>query len=163
MRNQVLGNRYRIQDRIGEGGMAFVYVAVDEKLGRRVAIKVLHEHMERNQDIRKRFQMEAQAISALDHPNVVKIYDFSGDETAGGRLWIVTEVIKGQNLAQYVQQFAGGWLHPVIAACIVRELLKALTAAHAHGIALSSSRTMHAAITGWSQPPANCWTYCARF
>lgn len=132
MRNQVLGNRYRIQERIGEGGMAFVYVAVDEKLGRRVAIKVLHEHMEKNQDIRKRFQMEAQAISSLDHPNIVKIYDFSGE--GQGRLWIVTEVIKGQNLAQYVQQFAGAWLHPIIAACVVREILKALNAAHTHGI-----------------------------
>lgn len=133
VRNQVLGNRYRIQERIGEGGMAFVYLAVDEKLGRRVAIKVLHEHMEKNQDIRKRFQMEAQAISSLDHPNIVKIYDFSGEGL--GRLWIVTEVIKGKNLAQYVQEnFKGGWLHPIIAACIVREILKALYIAHTHGI-----------------------------
>ena len=50
------------------------------------------------------------------------------------RLWIVTEVIRGKNLAQYVQQFTGGWLHPVIAACIVREICKALEKAHAHKI-----------------------------
>src|SRR4051812_3642585 len=118
MRNQLLGNRYRILDRIGEGGMAYVYVAVDEKLGRKVAIKVLHEHMEKNPDIRKRFQLEAQAVSSLEHPNIVKIYDFSGDHSE--RLWIVTEVIRGKNLAQYVQQFTGGWLHPVVAACTVR-------------------------------------------
>ena len=132
MRNQLLGNRYRIQDRIGEGGMAFVYVALDEKLGRKVAIKVLHEHMEKNADIRKRFQMEAQAISVLDHPNIVKIYDYSGE--GQGRLWIVTEVIRGKNLAEYVQQFSGGWLHPAVASSIVREILKALAVAHRNGI-----------------------------
>lgn len=132
MRNQLFGNRYRIQDRIGEGGMAYVYVAVDEKLGRKVAIKVLHEHMQRNADIRRRFQMEAQAVSALEHPNIVKVYDFSGNESE--RLWIVTEIIRGKNLAQYVQKFTGGWLHPVVAACIVREILKALDKAHSSGI-----------------------------
>ncbi len=132
MRNQLFGNRYRIQDRIGEGGMAYVYVAVDEKLGRKVAIKVLHEHMQRNQDIRRRFQLEAQAVSALEHPNIVKVYDFSGNESE--RLWIVTEIIRGKNLAQYVQKFTGGWLHPVVSACLVREILKALDKAHTCGI-----------------------------
>jgi len=132
MRNQLLGNRYRIQDRIGEGGMAYVYVAVDEKLGRKVAIKVLHEHMQRNKDIRRRFQLEAQAVSALEHPNIVKVYDFSGNES--DRLWIVTEIIRGKNLAQYVQKFTGGWLHPVVSVCLVREILKALDKAHSCGI-----------------------------
>lgn len=132
MKNKTLGGRYRIQERIGEGGMAFVYLALDVKLGRRVAIKVLHEHMEKNEDIRKRFQMEAQAISSLDHPNIVKIYDFSGDESE--RLWIVTEVIRGQNLAQLVQEKPGQSLHPVPAACIVREICKALYKAHTTGI-----------------------------
>lgn len=132
MRNQLFGNRYRIQDRIGEGGMAYVYVAVDEKLGRKVAIKVLHEHMQRNQDIRRRFQLEAQAVSALEHPNIVKVYDFSGNDSE--RLWIVTEIIRGKNIAQYVQKFTGGWLHPVVSACLVREILKALEKAHSSGI-----------------------------
>jgi len=132
MRGQLLGARYRIQDRIGEGGMAFVYLALDERLGRTVAIKVLHEHMERNPDIRKRFQAEAQAISGLDHPNIVKIYDWSG----GGneRLWIVTEAIKGKNLAELMQTRTGGWLHPALAACVVREICKALHKAHTTGI-----------------------------
>ncbi len=112
--------------------MAYVYVAVDEKLGRKVAIKVLHEHMQRNQDIRRRFQLEAQAVSALEHPNIVKVYDFSGNESE--RLWIVTEIIRGKNLAQYVQKFTGGWLHPVVSACLVREILKALDKAHSCGI-----------------------------
>ena len=132
MRNKLLGNRYRIVDLIGEGGMAYVYVAIDEKLGRRVAVKVLHEHMERNPEIRQRFQAEAQTISAFDHPNIVKIYDFSGDNI--GRLWIVTEVIQGKNLAQYVQYLNNKWLHPVIAACIVAEICKGLSKAHESSI-----------------------------
>ena len=132
MRNKLLGNRYRVVDLIGEGGMAYVYVAIDEKLGRRVAVKVLHEHMERNPEIRQRFQAEAQTISAFDHPNIVKIYDFSGDQI--GRLWIVTEVIQGKNLAQYVQGLNNKWLHPVIAACIVAEICKGLSKAHESSI-----------------------------
>jgi serine/threonine protein kinase len=132
MRNQLLGSRYRILDRIGEGGMAFVYLALDEKLGRKVAIKVLHEHMEKNADIRKRFQLEAEAVSRLEHPNIVKIYDFSGGES--DRLWIVTEVIRGRNLAQYADKGEAHALHPVIATCIVREILRALTKAHDIGI-----------------------------
>ena len=132
MRNQILGNRYRIIDRIGEGGMAYVYVALDEKLRRKVAIKVLHEHMEKNPDIRKRFQLEAQAVSALEHPNIVKIYDFSGEYSE--RLWIVTEVIRGKNLAQYAQSIGPGWVNPVLSACIVREICKALDKAHEEGI-----------------------------
>jgi serine/threonine protein kinase len=132
MRNQVLGSRYRIIDRIGEGGMAFVYVAMDEKLGRKVAIKVLHEHMEKNPDIRKRFQLEAQAVSSLEHPNIVKVYDFSGAQSE--RLWIVTEVIRGKNLAQYAQASGPGWVHPVLGACLVREICKALDKAHGEGI-----------------------------
>ncbi|MBM4252706.1 MAG: PEGA domain-containing protein [Deltaproteobacteria bacterium] len=132
MRNKLLGDRYRILDLIGEGGMAYVYLATDEKLGRRVAVKVLHEHMERNPEIRQRFQAEAQTISALDHPNIVKIYDFSGDHD--GRLWIVTEVIQGKNIAQYLQDLNERWLHPVIAACIIAEVCKGLAVAHDHGI-----------------------------
>ncbi len=128
MKQQRLGERYRLIDRIGEGGMAFVYLALDEKLGRKVAIKVLHSHMEKNPDIRKRFQLEAQAISSLDHPNIVKIYDFSGDQSE--KLWIVTEVISGQNLADYLQDQTNGILHPIIGTCIVREVLKALSKAH---------------------------------
>jgi serine/threonine protein kinase len=132
MRNSVLGGRYRILEMIGEGGMAYVYLALDEKLGRKVAIKVLHQHMEKNDDIRQRFQLEAQAISGLEHPNIVKIYDFSGNNS--DRLWIVQEVINGKNLAEFVQEKKGGWLHPIIAACIIRESCKALEKAHSQGI-----------------------------
>lgn len=132
MKGRLLGNRYRIIDRIGEGGMAYVYVAIDEKLGRKIAIKVLHEHLSSNQEIRKRFQLEARAISGLDHPNIVKIYDFSGAQS--DELWIVTEMLQGYNLAQFMERYPKGRIHPIIATCIVREVCKALDKAHSTGI-----------------------------
>ncbi len=132
MRNQILGGRYRILDRIGEGGMANVYIALDQKLGRKVAIKVLHKHMAENDEIRKRFQLEAQAVSSLEHSNIVKIYDYSGTDSE--QLWIVTEIIKGHNISEFVQHFAHNRLHPVVACCIVREVCKALQAAHDNGL-----------------------------
>ena len=112
--------------------MASVYLATDEKLGRSVAIKILHAHMENNPELRQRFNHEAQAISGLDHPNIVKIYDFSGVESS--KLWFVTEIIKGANLADVLAKSKGKIIHPIIAACIVRESCKALSHAHSFGI-----------------------------
>ena len=132
MQGQLLGKRYRIREMIGEGGMAFVYVAIDEKLGRRVAVKVLHPQLAQNPDIRERFQMEARAISAIEHPNIIKIYDFSG--AASDTLWIVTEILNGANLAEFQKRYPAGCLHPIVAAIMVREITKALHKAHSSGI-----------------------------
>jgi len=132
MEGELLGGRYRIRELLGEGGMARVYVAIDEKLGRKVAIKVLHQHFAENKDVRQRFEMEATAISSMDHRNILKVYDFSGRDSE--QLWIVTEILKGRNLAQFAQTFPKGALHPIIATCMVRELTKALD--HAHGCQL---------------------------
>jgi serine/threonine protein kinase len=132
MRNEVISGRYRILERLGEGGMAVVYTARDEKLGRVVAIKLLHQHFSANQDIRQRFEHEARSISVLDHPNIVKVFDYSGPDSE--QLWIVTELLKGQNLSNFVRGFEGSRLHPVIAACIVREICRALEHAHSREI-----------------------------
>ncbi len=132
MRGKILGGRYRIQNKIGEGGMANIYVAYDEKLSRKVAVKFLHRHMSGNQDIRKRFFHEAQAISSLNHPNILKVYDFSGEQSED--VWMVTEILHGSNLSEYAKSFPGNWLHPIIAAMICREILKALDTAHNAGI-----------------------------
>lgn len=132
MSGQLIGNRYRVLRKIGEGGMAVVHLAVDEKLGRDVAIKILRERYENHDEIRIRFQHEARAISSFDHPNILKIYDFSGEESR--QLWIVTELIHGRNLAQILETTPSGWLHPAIAASIVREICRALASAHEHGV-----------------------------
>lgn len=130
MRNSVLGERYRIMDRLGEGGMAVVYVALDEKLGRQVAIKVLHQQFADNADIRQRFEQEATAISAMDHPNILKVFDYSGRNSE--QLWIVAEYLKGKNLSRFVAEFPGAALHPILASCVVLEVCKALDHAHSH-------------------------------
>jgi serine/threonine protein kinase len=132
MSGQLIGHRYRVLRKIGEGGMAVVHLAIDEKLGRDVAIKILRERYENHDEIRIRFQHEARAISSFDHPNILKVYDFSGEESR--QLWIVTELIHGRNLAQILETTPSGWLHPVIAASIVREICRALSSAHEHGV-----------------------------
>nr|MBP9706658.1 serine/threonine protein kinase [Oligoflexales bacterium] len=131
-KNLLLDNRYQLENRIGSGGMASVYMAMDLKLKRKVAVKILHEHMAKNPEIKKRFQLEAQAISAIEHPNIVKIYDYSGINSEHS--WLVTEVISGQNLGEYLSLFPKSRLHPILASCIVREVSKALGAAHDKGI-----------------------------
>ena len=128
----MIGERYRVIRKLGEGGMAIVYLAVDEKLGRNVAVKVLREKFQTHQEIRTRFQHEARAISGFDHVNILKVYDYSGANSS--QLWIVTELIHGRNLGQIVETAPGGWLHPVIASCIVRETCKALALSHSEGI-----------------------------
>ena len=132
MLNKLLDNRYRIKKVIGEGGMACVYLAFDERLGRNVAVKVLHSHLTQDEEIRQRFHLEAKALSGAEHPNIINIYDFSGLHS--GQLWIVTEILKGVNLAQYVHRFRSHRLHPSIASLIVAEVLKALDHAHNKGI-----------------------------
>jgi serine/threonine protein kinase len=132
MRNEIIGDRYLILDRLGEGGMAVVYTARDEKLGRVVAIKLLHQHYADDQNIRQRFELEAQAVSALDHPNIVKVFDYSG--TKSQQLWIVTELLKGQNVSAFSRSFDTNQVHSIIGACIGREMCKALDHAHSKEI-----------------------------
>src|SRR5947207_9174232 len=87
--------RYRIIGRIGSGGMGEVFLAEDTKLGRKVALKLLDEELTKNRDRLSRFDQEAYAASALNHPNILTIYEM-GDE--GGRHFIATEFIDGITL-----------------------------------------------------------------
>ncbi len=129
---KLIGQRYKIEKLIGSGGMASVYQAFDTKLSRHVAVKILHDHMAKIPEIRKRFQVEAQAISSLNHPSIVKIYDYSGLTSSDA--WLVTEMITGWNLGQFLNAMPLGRLHPLIAAFIIREICKALAIVHAQGI-----------------------------
>ena len=90
---------YKIIEKLGQGGMGVVYLADDTKLNRQVAIKFLPNHISKNSDERKRFEIEAQAAASLNHPNIATIYSI---EEAGDKLFIVMEYIKGNNLKDHI-------------------------------------------------------------
>ncbi|HJS29955.1 MAG TPA: protein kinase [Anaerolineales bacterium] len=101
MEEKVLGNRYRIEERIGSGGMALVFRAHDSLLERKVSIKLLRGDYSKDPSFRDRFLQEAQAVANLTHPNIVTVYDFGYD---ADRLFIVMEYVPGEDLKAVLQQ-----------------------------------------------------------
>ena len=99
MQGKKLGGRYEIIGRIGGGGMAVVYKAVDSLLHRHVAIKVLSESLSNNSEFIRRFDREAQAAASLSHPNIVNVYDVGRD---GYTHYIVMELVDGPTLKQHI-------------------------------------------------------------
>jgi beta-lactam-binding protein with PASTA domain/tRNA A-37 threonylcarbamoyl transferase component Bud32 len=96
---RIFNNRYRIESRLGNGGMALVYSGTDTLLRRRVAIKVLREQYAADDDFVKRFSYEAQAAAKLSHPNIVSVYDFGSEDHA---YFIVMELVDGETLAEQI-------------------------------------------------------------
>ena len=99
--NKRLDGRYQIEELIGSGGMANVYKALDLKEHRTVAVKILREELMDNQDLVRRFKNESKAISVLNHPNIVKVYDVSVSDKMQ---YIVMEYIDGITLKEYMEQ-----------------------------------------------------------
>lgn len=122
---KIIAERYRIVKSLGEGGMADVYLAVDEILNREVAIKILRGDLSNDPISLLRFQREASAVSKLHHPNVVQIYDVGQWEN---RHYIVMEYIAGKNLKQLIK--ARGALDKVEAVDIMKQLTSAIIHAH---------------------------------
>ena len=122
--------KYEIIDEIGHGGMATVYRARDTRLDRMVALKVMHPHLQGAKEARTRFAREAVTIARLKHPNILEIYDYSGEE--GDTHYIATELLTGPTLKQLVDE------HPdmpaEIAACLTILVTRALSAAHTEGV-----------------------------
>ena len=121
--------RYRIVRRIGSGGMADVYLAEDEELGRRVAIKILNDRYATDELFIERFRREAQSAAGLTHPNIVSIYD-RGE--AQGTYYIAMEVIEGTSLKEMI--ITRGRLPVRQAIEFTRQILAALRFAHRNGI-----------------------------
>lgn len=126
---QVLASRYHILKRLGEGGMADVYLAQDELLNREVAIKVLRGNLALEPVSLLRFQREANSASALTHPNIVEIYDVGEEE---GLHYIVMEYIRGRTLKQLIAQ--RGALEKNEALAIMDQLISAVEEAHKKSI-----------------------------
>jgi len=120
---------------VGSGAMATVYKAYDLRLQRIVALKILHEHLSSNAELRLRFEQEAKLAARIDHPNVVRIYDFGVD--AQGQLFIVSEFIDGRSLTIALRQYmnhSSPCLHPVLAALVALEIARGMEAAHKHSV-----------------------------
>jgi serine/threonine protein kinase len=129
MTSRVLGDRYKLDGRLGAGGMASVFSAEDLHLHRRqVAVKVLHEHLADDPRLVERFRREAEHMSELAHPNIVTILDWSADESSP---YLVMEFVDGGSLRDLLGM---GRLPVRNAVEIVVQVLGALQYAHSHGI-----------------------------
>jgi eukaryotic-like serine/threonine-protein kinase len=125
----LLGNRYRLGGRIATGGMGTVYRAVDETLGRPVAVKVLRRELADDRTFLERFRREARAAAGLSHPGVAAVYDYG---ELGGQPFIVMELVEGETLAERIA--ARGRLPWPEAFALGGQVARALAAAHAHGM-----------------------------
>ena len=128
-----MGNRYRLGDRIGRGGMSEVYRGRDERLGRDVAVKVLRADLAGDPAVRARFHREVRRAAALNHPAIVAVYDTG--ETAGqtGPVpYIVMEYVDGETVREVLER--EGPLPPRRAMQIVADICAALDFSHRHGI-----------------------------
>lgn len=125
----MLDDRYEILEVIGNGGMAVVYKAMCHRLNRYVAVKILRDELANDEEFRKRFQTEAQAVAMLSHPNIVSVYDVSHSD---GVEYIVMELIEGVTLMQYMKKKGAlGWKEALHFAV---QISKALEHAHEKGI-----------------------------
>ncbi|HST55637.1 MAG TPA: Stk1 family PASTA domain-containing Ser/Thr kinase [Solirubrobacteraceae bacterium] len=127
--NTVIDGRYRVLSRIGSGGMADVYLARDQLLGREVAVKLLHDRFAEDQEFVERFKREASSAAGLSHPNVVGIFD-RGEWN--GTYYIAMEYVPGRSLKAIVRE--QGALEPALAINIVTQILRAARFAHRRGV-----------------------------
>jgi serine/threonine-protein kinase len=122
--------KYELIEEIGHGGMATVYRARDPRLGRDVAVKIIHPHLRESKEVTHRFSVEARAVAKLRHPNIVEVFDVS--ETAEREQYLVVELLHGRTLRKVLQQ--RGRMPPEVAAALGIEILSALAHAHEQGI-----------------------------
>ncbi len=125
----LIDGRYKVVSRLGSGGMADVFLAEDQQLGRKVALKLLHRRFAEDPGFVERFRREAQAAAGLQHPNVVSVYDRGAFD---GTYYIAMEYLPGRTLKQLIRQEAP--LDPVRAIDITIQILKAARFAHRRGV-----------------------------
>ncbi|HEX5376672.1 MAG TPA: protein kinase [Solirubrobacterales bacterium] len=125
----VLSGRYRLEAKLGSGGMSTVYLASDQTLDRSVAVKVMHREMSEQADQLERFRQEARSVAKLSHPNVVSVIDAGED---GGHPYIVFEYVEGETLKQRIAR--DGALPPQEAIAYAIEVARGLSVAHARNM-----------------------------
>ncbi len=129
MKGEILGGRYRLEDRIGGGGMAWVWKAEDTLLHRPVAVKLLREEFAADEAFLGRFRQEAESAASLVHPNIVHVYDVG---TERGLQYIVMELVEGETLKERIQR--QGPLPIGRSLQVATSVARALQAAHRKGI-----------------------------
>ena len=125
----LFAGRYRVTRKLGGGGMADVYLAEDQELGRRVAIKILHSRYANDEQFVERFRREATHAAGLSHPNIVSIFD-RGE--ADGSYFIVMEYVEGRTLKELIR--SRGPCPIPVAIAYTRQILSALRYAHRNGV-----------------------------
>ena len=125
----LIDGRYRIVSRVGSGGMADVYCAEDQQLGRKVALKLLHRRFAEDREFVERFRREASSAAGLQHPNVVAVYDRGEWD---GTSYIAMEYLDGRTLKRIVDEEAP--LDPVRAIDLTTQILRAARFAHKRGV-----------------------------
>ena len=128
---ELFADRYRLERRLGVGGMATVQLAFDTRLERNVAVKLLAEHLADDSSFVSRFRREALAAARLVHPNVVQVFDFGLDDETH-RNYIVMEYVDGQSCAEILRE--RGTLPPGEAVEILAQSCRGLAYAHRHGV-----------------------------
>jgi serine/threonine-protein kinase len=126
---QLIDGRYKVVSRIGAGGMADVFLAEDEQLGRQVALKLLHRRFSEDPGFVERFRREAQAAASLQHPNVVSVFDRGAFD---GTYYIAMEYLAGRSLKTLIREEAP--LDPIRAIDLTIQILKATRFAHRRGV-----------------------------
>ena len=130
LEGKILGNRYEIIEKIGNGGMATVYKSKDRVLNRYVAVKILRDEFTTDEEFIKRFRIEAQSAASLTHPNIVSIFDVGNE---GSLYYIVMELIKGKTLKEIITE-ENGPLPWKWSLNVVTQIASALETAHKNNI-----------------------------
>ena len=129
MNEKILADRYKLIEQIGMGGMAIVYRALDHRLNRDVAVKIMRDEMAADEEFRRRFCTESHAVAMLSHPNIVAVYDVSHNDNVE---YIVMELVDGITLKQYIERKGVvAWKEVVH---FTKQISKALAHAHERGI-----------------------------
>jgi eukaryotic-like serine/threonine-protein kinase len=131
MSSAEIAGRYRLEGRLGFGGMSTVHLAMDLRLERQVAVKLLAEHLADDPAFVSRFQREAQAAARLIHPNIVQVFD-SGRDQASDQYFIVMEYIEGSSCAEILRD--DGWVDVSEGLSIIEQACEGLDYAHRHGV-----------------------------
>ena len=139
---RVLDNRYEVEWKVGQGGAAEVYRAVDLRLGRVVALKVLRAGHAQDEKFRARFINEARAAARLSHPNIVDVYDY---DEVDGTYFIAMEYVDGKNLKEYIRE--RGRLSEGEAIRITEQILEGLSAAHRAGLVHRDMKPQNVMVT----------------